>query len=118
MKIDNSVALAALEGPKITPTSDDLKLKEQTDAFEAFLLKKILDISLKHDNPLFGKDAGDKIYSSMYNETMGKALSGGFGFSQLLFDFLKEQQNPEVKTISQPSKKQIVSSVATDDKIS
>ena len=101
--IDTTVVLSSFD-PKIDPRHDTLsegdeKLKEQTDQFEAFLLKKVLDISLKHDNKLFGKDAGDKIYQSMYNDTFSKALSGDIGFSQMLFDFLKEQD----KVISQPS---------------
>ncbi|EAK1252359.1 hypothetical protein BEC43_10235, partial [Campylobacter jejuni] len=66
-------------------------LKEQTNAFEAFFLKQVLDVSLKSQNSLFGKDASDEIYSSMYNDTMSKALSGGMGFSKLLYDFLKER---------------------------
>ncbi|WP_257912869.1 putative flagellar rod assembly protein FlgJ [Campylobacter lari] len=70
---------------------EDKALKEQTDAFEAFLIKSVLDISLKQENSLFGKDASDEIYSSMYNDTMSKALSGGLGFSKLLFDYLKER---------------------------
>lgn len=45
----------------------------------------------KSQNSLFGKDASDEIYSSMYNDTMSKALSGGMGFSKLLYDFLKER---------------------------
>ncbi len=92
MKIDNSLATLTSFDPKnIIPTDDDKKLKEQTDNFEAFMVKKILDISLKRENSLFGKDPGDKIYNSMYNDTMSKALSGGLGYSKLLFDFLKEQ---------------------------
>ncbi len=91
MKIDNSVVASTAFDPKdITKTDDDKKLREQTDNFEAFMIKKILDISLKRENSLFGKDPGDKIYNSMYNDTMSKALSGGLGYSQLLFDFLKE----------------------------
>ncbi|EAK0773104.1 hypothetical protein GUK80_05385 [Campylobacter jejuni] len=70
---------------------EDEALKEQTDAFEAFFLKQVLDASLKSQNSLFGKDASDEIYSSMYNDTMSKALSGGMGFSKLLYDFLKER---------------------------
>ena len=94
MKIDNTVAtISSFDPKKITLTDDDKKLKEQTDNFEAFMVKKILDISLKMDNPLFGKDAGDKIYNSMYNDTMSKALSGGMGYSQLLFNFLKERNS-------------------------
>ncbi|ECR5830710.1 hypothetical protein F1K83_01255 [Campylobacter coli] len=75
----------------ITKTKEDEALKEQTDAFEAFFLKQVLDVSLKSQNSLFGKDARDEIYSSMYNDTMSKALSGGMGFSKLLYDFLKER---------------------------
>ncbi|RUM63537.1 MAG: rod-binding protein [Sulfurospirillum sp.] len=95
--VDTTAALSAFE-PKIDTRRDltnenDQKLKEQTDKFEAFLLKKVLDISLKSENRLFGKDAGDKIYRSMYNDTFSQALSGDIGFSQMLFDFLKEQKN-------------------------
>ncbi|EAJ7825737.1 hypothetical protein ACL905_001634 [Campylobacter coli] len=75
----------------ITKTKEDEALKEQTNAFEAFFLKQVLDVSLKTQNSLFGKDASDEIYSSMYNDTMSKALSGGMGFSKLLYDFLKER---------------------------
>ncbi len=75
----------------ITKTKEDEALKEQTDAFEAFFLKQVLDVSLKTQNSPFGKDASDEIYSSMYNDTMSKALSGGMGFSKLLYDFLKER---------------------------
>ncbi|EFC32201.1 TPA: hypothetical protein RTF98_000187 [Campylobacter jejuni] len=75
----------------VTKTKEDEALKEQTDAFEAFFLKQVLDVSLKNQNSLFGKDASDEIYSSMYNDTMSKALSGSMGFSKLLYDFLKER---------------------------
>lgn len=72
---------------------EDFALKEQTDAFESFLIKSVLDISLKKDEKggLFGKDASDNIYNSMYNDTMSRALSGGLGFSKMLFDFLREK---------------------------
>ena len=73
-----------------TENSTDVRLKEQTDKFEAFFIKKVLDISLKNDNKLFEKDAGDKIYNSMYNDAMSDSLTGKFGFSEMLFDFLKE----------------------------
>ncbi|KAB0614160.1 rod-binding protein [Campylobacter hyointestinalis] len=97
MQVDNSLALDAynkLSTPNLKDKSlskDDALLKEQTDAFEAFLVKEVLDISIKNENSLFPKDAGDKIYSSMYNDTMSKALSGGLGFSEMLFNFLKER---------------------------
>jgi len=91
MKIDNTLAINNFQDKLKVDTLNEKKLKESTDAFEAFLVKQILDISIKPQNSLFGKDAGDKIYNSMYNDTMSKALSGGFGFSKLLFDFLKDQ---------------------------
>ena len=93
MTVDTSAALTAATAPKIPAAfskADEKKLKEQTDAFEAFFVKEIFDISLKSENKLFGKDPGDKIYQSMYNDTMSKTLTGGFGFSELLFNYLKE----------------------------
>lgn len=73
-------------------SQSDALLKEQTDKFEAFFLKQILDIATdtEEQDPLFPKDAGDKIYRSMYNDTMSSALSGGLGISQMLFNYLKE----------------------------
>jgi len=96
MKIDNSVALSYLDATKIplhVDKSNDKKLKEETDKFEAFFIKKILDVSLKNDNTLFGKDAGDKIYHSMYNDAISNKMGGKFGFSQMLFDFLKQNNS-------------------------
>ncbi len=92
MKIDNYAALNSLNSvPKIMKNDNDAKLKEQTDKFEAFFIKKVLDISIKSDHSLFPKGAGDEIYRSMYNDAMSDKLSGRFGFSELLFDFLKNR---------------------------
>jgi len=91
--IDNSVAFSYIDSvktPKKLDNLDDKKLKGVTDKFEAFFIKKILDVSLKHENSLYSKDAGDKIYNSMYNDAMSRAVGGKFGFSQMLYDFLKE----------------------------
>ena len=91
--IDNSMALMHSrynpQNVKIQNSTDE-RLKEQTDKFEAFFIKKVLDISIKNDNKLFEKDAGDKIYNSMYNDAMSNSLTGEFGFSEMLFNFLKE----------------------------
>lgn len=70
---------------------DTKALREQTDAFESFFVKMVLDIAIKTENPLFGKDAGDEIYGSIYRQTMSEALSGGFGFSDMIYDFLLER---------------------------
>lgn len=96
MQMDNSVALfnANYNNPIKTDANsqNDALLKEQTDKFEAFFLKQVLDIALNNDeeNSLYEKDAGDKIYKSMYNDTMSNALSGNLGLSEMLFNFLKE----------------------------
>ncbi|MGP1450316.1 MAG: Rod binding protein [Wolinella sp.] len=95
MTIDSSNALYSAQK---TPTienrkSDDERLREQTDAFEAVMIKTLLDTALKLDNPLYPKEAGHEIYESMYKEQLSQTLSGGFGYSELLFNYLKEQQN-------------------------
>ena len=90
--IDNFVALDSLNNlPNIIKSDDDTKLKEQTDKFEAFFIKKVLDISIKSDHTLFPKGAGDEIYRSMYNDALSNKMSGRFGFSELLFNFLKNR---------------------------
>jgi len=69
---------------------NDVKLKEKTDQFESMLLKTLLDVSMKDTNKLFGKDAGDKIYQSMFRDEISKVSAGGFGISDTLFKFLKD----------------------------
>ena len=95
MKLDPSASLGAYQAsktPMIDKNSSDEKLREQTDAFEAILLKFMLDTSLNLDSPLYPKQPGADIYQSMYKDTLASHLSGGFGYSQALFDWLKEQQ--------------------------
>ena len=91
--IDNFVALDSLNNvPNIVKNDNDTKLKEQTDKFEALIIKEVLDISIKSDHTLFPKGAGDEIYRSMYNDALSNKMSGRFGFSKLLFDFLKNKR--------------------------
>ncbi|NPA74325.1 MAG: rod-binding protein [Epsilonproteobacteria bacterium] len=96
--IDTATALGNFEAlnslsvmPNIVKTDDDTKLKEQTDKFEAVFIKEILDVSMKSENSLFPKSPGEDIYKSMYNETLSDQLSGKFGFSELLYNFLKQK---------------------------
>ena len=96
MKIDNSISLDfAKKSPKIDETKLDKinkrLLREKTDEFEAIFVKQILDISLKKEHTLFPKDPGDKIYQSMYNDTFSRALSGNFGISEMLYDYLTQK---------------------------
>ncbi|NPA29115.1 MAG: Rod binding protein [Epsilonproteobacteria bacterium] len=77
--------------PQRFDESDRKKLKEQTDAFEAIIIKMMLDKSLKNDDPLLPKDPGRDIYNSMMNDERSKQLAGTFGYSELLFDYLTER---------------------------
>lgn len=76
----------------INSIEEDKKLRKNTNEFEALILKFMLDTSLKLDNPLYPKQAGGEIYQSMYKDMLSNELSGSFGYSELLFNFLKEQQ--------------------------
>ena len=83
---------AAKAPPKIQKTDDDSRLREQTNAFEALILKQMLDTALKTDDLLYPKAPGHDIYESMYRDTLSESLSGSFGFSDLLFSYLKDLQ--------------------------
>ena len=80
--------------PTINEKSEDEQIREQTDAFESVILKMLMDNAMKNQEDLFTsqKDPGDKIYKSMYREELAKASAGGFGFSQMLFDYLSEKR--------------------------
>ncbi len=99
IKIDNFIALDTNKNVQFDiKTKDHQKLKKTTDQFEALLIKKVLDISIKQNISIFGKkDASLKIYNSMYNDAISKALGGNFGFSQILFDYLIQNSNNSKK---------------------
>ena len=80
--------------PKIDPTVKNKALKEQTDAFEAIIVKMLLDNAMKEENNIFSSqnDPGEKIYKSMYREELSKASAGSFGFSQMLYEYLSRKQ--------------------------
>lgn len=86
---------AAKSTPNIIKTDDDSRLREQTDAFEALIIKNMLDTALKMDESLFPKAPGHDIYESMYRDTLSESLSGSFGFSDLLYDYLKDLQSKQ-----------------------
>jgi hypothetical protein len=96
MQIDNSVALMQAQSSKINPnqrfSEDDKKLKEQTDAFEALLVKQYLDLALKEQNSMLPKSPGHEIYKSMQVDMYSKQSTGAFGFSEMLFNYLKENR--------------------------
>lgn len=79
--------------PKIDAKVDNAKLREQTDAFESVILKMLMDNAMQDEKNIFSSanDPGDKIYKSMYREELAKVSAGGFGFSQMLYDFLSQK---------------------------
>lgn len=79
--------------PKIDPKAEDAELRKQTDAFESVILKMLMDNAMKDEKNIFSQqnDPGDKIYKSMYRDELAKASAGGFGFSQMLYDYLSER---------------------------
>lgn len=87
--------LANIAAMKPKGAKEDRALREQTDAFESLVVKVLLDTSLKMEDGLFPKQPGSDMYASMYKETLAKSLSGGFGYSELLYNFLKERQNEQ-----------------------
>ena len=81
--------------PNIDTKAEDAKLKEQTDAFESIIIKMLMDNAMEDEKNIFSdaNDPGDKIYKSMYRDELAKASAGGFGFSQMLYDFLSQKRS-------------------------
>jgi Rod binding domain-containing protein len=79
--------------PKIDANVENKELREQTDAFESVILKMMMDNAMKDEKNIFSQenDPGDKIYKSMYRDELAKASAGGFGFSQMLYDYLSQK---------------------------
>ncbi|MBL4730442.1 MAG: rod-binding protein [Sulfurimonas sp.] len=79
--------------PKIDPKAEDSELRKQTNAFEAVIVKMLMDNAMKDEKNLFSEqnDPGDKIYKSMYRDELSKVSAGGFGFSQMLYDYLSQK---------------------------
>lgn len=79
--------------PKIDANAEDKTLKAQTDAFEAIIVKMLMDNAMQDEKNLFSSqnDPGDKIYKSMYRDELSKASAGSFGFSQMLYDYLSQK---------------------------
>lgn len=93
--IDTTNALNAYAASKADAlknlNKNDAALKKQTDAFESVIVKQMLDIALDEKYSIFPDAAGKQIYKSMYTDTLSNALAGNFGYSDMLFNFLKER---------------------------
>ena len=66
------------------------KLKQSCDGFESEILNFFLKKALKEESKLFPETPGEKIYKSMQIEQISKEVSGNFGYSELLFNYLKK----------------------------
>jgi hypothetical protein len=91
--IDNALYSQKNSALSIDKKVEDSALKKQTDAFEAVIVKMVMDNAAKDEKNLFSdqNDPGDKIYKSLYRDELSKASSGSFGFSQMLYDYLKQK---------------------------
>lgn len=67
------------------------KLKKLCNDFESEILKFYLKEALDSKNKLFPKTPGEDIYKSMYQDELSKELSGHFGYSEILFNYLKNK---------------------------
>ena len=92
--MDKAMLSAANQAvPKISEKENETALREKTDQFEAIIVKMLLDNAMKDEKNIFSdsKDPGDRIYKSMYRDELAKASAGGFGFSQMLFEYLTQK---------------------------
>ncbi len=89
------MASAQKSVPTIDKNVDEKALREQTDAFESVIIKMLMDNAMKDEKNIFSEqnDPGDKIYKSMYRDELSKASAGGFGFSQMLFEYLSRKNS-------------------------
>lgn len=93
--VDVSNTLSMYNNSKVgsvkTLDKNDAKLKEKTDAFESVIVKQMLDIAMDEKYSLFPDSAGKDIYKSMYTDAISNSVTGSFGYSKMLFDFLKNR---------------------------
>lgn len=67
----------------------DEGLKKVCDDFESFFTQQLLEISLK-STKVAGEGTGSDIIKGMYTEAVSKNSSGTFGISDMLYNFLSE----------------------------
>ncbi|MDX4050593.1 rod-binding protein [Aliarcobacter skirrowii] len=74
---------------------EDKKLREVSNEFEAFFLNQILSTSLQGNNTIAGSGAGSDIIKGMYLESIANHSSGTFGISDMLYNFLSQNNKKE-----------------------
>lgn|SRR5574344_975231 len=73
---------------------EDKELREVSNSFEAFFLNQILETSLKTTS-IAGEEAGSDIIKSMYLQGVADSSSGSFGISDMLYNFLSQNNKKE-----------------------
>lgn len=73
---------------------EDKKLREVSNEFEAFFLNQILETSLKNTS-VAGESTGSDIIKGMYLQAVADSSSGTFGISDMLYNFLSQNNKKE-----------------------
>ena len=74
---------------------EDKKLREVSNDFESFFINQILSTSLESNSTVAGTGAGSDIIKSMYLESIANHSSGTFGISNMLYNFLSQNNKKE-----------------------
>lgn len=72
-----------------TNNVQDESLRKVCNDFESFFTQQFLDISLK-SSKLAGEGTGSEIIKGLYTEALSKNSTGTFGISDMLYQFLSE----------------------------
>ena len=73
---------------------EDKELREVSNNFEAFFINQILETSLKSTS-IAGEEAGRDIIKGMYLQSISDSSSGNFGISDMLYNFLSQNNKKE-----------------------
>ena len=73
---------------------EDKKLREVSNEFESFFLNQILETSLKNTS-VAGESTGSDIIKGMYLQAVADSSSGTFGISDMLYNFLSQNNKKE-----------------------
>ena len=68
---------------------EDKDIRKVSDDFEAFFLQQMMDVSLKSTN-VAGEGVGSDVIKGMYTDAVSRNSAGGFGISDMLYQFLSE----------------------------
>ena len=79
---------------KQTEKVEDKELREVSNNFEAFFINQILETSLKSTS-IAGEEAGSDIIKGMYLQSISDSSSGNFGISDMLYNFLSQNNKKE-----------------------